>query len=369
MKFVCSTEQLSLAAHNVQRAVSMKTTLPALESIRIEAQEDGLILTGYDLEFGIITSIPARVEEKGSILINARIFCDIVKKLPAENVRIESDELFTANIVSGEAKYSIKGTSPDEFPELPSVTGGIPIVINQGVLKEMVRQTIFAVAVQDANKVIHTGIKFTIVDKTITLVAVDGFRLAIRKEVIDYDGEEVSFVVPAKTMSELVKLTMDDDSDVSLGIGKRHIVFTVGEYSIISRLLEGEFLNYKTAIPSSNSTVVSVNTKTLIDSIERTSLIISDRLATPLRCLFNDNAVKISSITQIGTATDRVPIEMKGEVVEIGFNNRFLLDALRVADTDEVKIELNGSVSPIIITPPEGDAFMFIVLPVRLKAE
>lgn len=369
MKFSCNTEMLSQNCQNVQRAVSSKTSIPAVECIYIKADNGALTLTGYDLELGIYTSIPAKIEEAGGILINARVLCDILKRLPGEHVSIESDERQMANITSGEAKYSIMGMSPEEYPELPSVTGGLPVNIPQGVIKEMVRQTIFAVAVNDTSKIVHTGIKFDIEERLISLIAVDGFRLAIRKEAIDYEGEHLSFVVPAKTMSEVVKLIDDENSMMSIGVGKRHIEFETNGYRVVSRLLEGDFLNYKTAIPASSTTTVKINTKLMIESIERTSLIISDKLTSPVRCLFNDNTVKISSSTTIGTATDKITAEISGDAVEIGFNNRFLLDALKVSDTDEVKIELNGGVSPIIILPPEGDSFIFLILPVRLKAE
>lgn len=368
MKFVCSTADLSEACLNVQRAVSTKTSIPAVEGILIKALGGELILTGYDLELGINTSIKASVEENGSIIINARILCDILRKLPGETVRFESDSRQLANIVSGNAKYSLIGMSAEEYPELPSVSGGYPVVINQGVLKEMVRQTIFAVAVNDS-KVVHTGVKFEISQRIIKLIAIDGFRLAVRKEDIDYDGEEISFIVPAKTLSEIMKLMNDDDGVISLGVGKRHIVFEVDGYSVVSRLLEGEFLNYKSAIPLNCSTKVRVNTRDMINSIDRASLIISEKYKSPIKCVFENNLIRLSSVTSLGTASDSVGAQIDGESVEIGFNNKYLTDALRVADTDEVRLELNGPVSPIIILPPEGDSFLFLVLPVRIKTE
>ena len=359
MKFVCGTAELSEACLNVQRAVSTKTSIPAVEGILIKAVSGQLILTGYDLELGINTAIKATVEEEGSIIINARILCDIMRKLPGESVRFESDARLLASIVSGNAKYSLIGMSAEEYPELPSVSGGYPIVINQGVLKDMVRQTIFAVAVNDS-KVVHTGVKFDISD---------GFRLAVRKENIDYSGDDISFIVPAKTLSEIMKLMNDDDGTISLGVGKRHIVFEIGSYSVVSRLLEGEFLNYESAIPPKCTTRVRVNTRDMINSIDRASLIISEKYKSPIKCVFADNMIRLSSVTSLGTASDSVSAEIDGDDVEIGFNNKYLTDALRVADTDEVNFKLNGPVSPIIILPPEGDSFLFLVLPVRIKTE
>ena len=291
MKFVCDREILSQACLNVQRAVSVKTSIPAVECIYLKAEENSLTLTGYDLEFGIYTTIGAGVEEEGGILINAKILTDILRKLPGDTVSIESDERHLANIESGESKYSIAGLDPEEYPELPSVTGGMPVCLVQGLLKEMVRQTIYAASLTDTNKVIHTGLKFEISENLLTLVAVDGFRLAVRREAVEYEGEELSFVVPAKTMAEAVKLFFDEEESVSIGLGKRHIVLEIGEYKVVSRLLECDFLNYKSTLPTSASAKVSVKSRELIESTERTSLIISDRLTTPLRCFFNDNMI------------------------------------------------------------------------------
>lgn len=369
MKFICNTSILADACQSVQRAVSTKTSIPAIEGIFIKALGSELVLTGYDLEMGITTSVPAKVEENGGIVINAKVLCEILRKLPDDSVCIESDERQVAVIRSGEMEYSLIGIAPDEYPELPSVSGVFPIVLQQDILKEMIRQTIFSVAVNE-NKVVHTGIKFEITQNEIKLIAVDGFRLAVRKEVIDYTGEDATFIVPAKSLSEVVKLFSGEENDtVSMCVGKRHIVYEVGQYTVVSRLLDGEFLNYRSAIPNLVSTTVKVNTRKLIESIERTSLIITDKIKSPLRCSFDDNLIRISSTTALGTANDKIPAEITGAGVEIGFNNRFLLEALRVCDTDEVYLQLNGSVAPIVIVPPEGDRFLFLILPVRLKAD
>lgn len=369
MKFICNTALLSTSCQSVQRAVSTKTSIPAIEGIFIKALGNELILTGYDLELGITTSVEARIEENGGIILNAKVLCEILRKLPGENVTIESDERQMATIRSGEVEYSLIGIAPEEFPELPSVSGSFPIVLNQEILREMIRQTIFSVAVNE-NKVVHTGIKFEIDTNEIKLIAVDGFRLAVRKETIDYSGDPISFIVPAKTLSDVVKLfSGDPEATISIGVGKRHILFEIGSYTVVSRLLDGEFLNYKSAIPSLVSTTVRVNTRAFVDSIDRTSLIITDKIKSPLRCVFDNGQIRISSTTALGTATDKIPAEIDGASVEIGFNNRFLMEALRVCDTDEVLLQLNGAVAPLLIVPPEGDRFLFLILPVRLKVE
>ena len=367
MKIICNTNALCEVCQNVQRAVSTKTSIPAIEGILLKAIGDELLLTGYDLEVGIKTSIEAKVEEQGSIIINARILCDILKKLPSEKVLIEADERQLCVIKCGEVEYKLVGIAVDEYPELPTVTGGYPIVVDSELLKDMIKKTIFAVAVNDS-KIVHTGLKFEITRGQIKVIAVDGFRLAIRTEKIDYDGDDISFIVPAKTLSEVIKL-MEISDVVSMNVGQRHIIFEVGNYSIISRLLDGEFLDYNAAVPKAQTTEVTVNVRMLIDSIERTSLLITDRLKSPLRCIFEDSNIKISTITSLGMAHDKVFAEFEGERVEIGFNNRFLLDALKACDIDDIKIRLNGPLSPIIIVPPEEDNFLFLILPVRLKNE
>lgn len=368
MKIQCNTKQLSDACLNVQRAVSTKSSIPAIEGILLTADNGVLSLTGYDLEVGITTQINIRIEEPGSIILGAKLFCDILRRLPDETVSIETDERQMAVISSGQAEYSLIGIAPDEYPELPNVEADDPIVISQNLLKEMVRQTIFAVSTNDA-KPVHTGIKFEMTDNRIRLITVDGYRLAMRTENIVYTGEEKSFVVPAKTLNEVTKLLDDSDSPLEISVAKRHIIFSIESYTVISRLLDGEFLDYNSAIPTVSTTTVLVNTRKLTDMIDRTSLIITDRLKSPLRCIFSENSIKTSCITTIGKAMDQIDAKIEGTRVEIGFNNRYFLDALHAVDSDEVKIELNGALSPMKILPLEGESFLFLVLPVRLKSE
>ena len=367
MKLICETQKLSEICSNVQRAVSTKSSIPAIEGILLEAGENVLTLTGYDLEVGMITSMEARVEEAGSIILNAKILCDILRSLPNEMVSIEADERLTCRIKSGDAEFSLIGIPAADYPELPSVESGFPIVLQSEVLRDMIRKTIFATAENDV-KVVHTGVRFEIGSNQIRLVAVDGFRLAMRNEEIDYDGEEKIFVAPKKALGEVVKLTGGEET-IALNVGKRFIVFEIGSYRIVSRLLEGEFLNYRAAISGKVTGTVRVNTRLLIQSIERTSLIITDRTKSPIRCVFDEDMIRISSTTALGTAHDRVPCKSEGEHMEIGFNNRYLLDALRVCDADEVLVKIGSPILPILIVPTEGEDFLFLVLPVRLKTE
>lgn len=364
MNIVCDSQKLAKACMNVQRTVSNKSTIPAIEGILIKAIGDSINLTGYDLEVGSETYIPADVSENGSIVLNARHLCDILRLVPDDTVSIESDERNICKIKSGETEYSLIGISADEYPDIPTVSGGFPIVIKQPLLKDMIKKTIFSVSTSERNPV-HSGVKFEISNGKIVLVAVDGARLAIRREDIDYNGEDVSFVVPAKTLGEVIKLGEDEEGVYSISVGKRHICFEVGEYRIISRLLEGNFIDYKAAIPLSASTTVIAPTRRVIECVERTSLIITDR-SSPVRCIIENGTIKFSCVTTIGTANDKMPADISGNDIEIGFNNKFVLDALKACDTDEIKMELNSSNQPIIIVPTEGDGFLFLILPVRI---
>jgi DNA polymerase-3 subunit beta len=232
-------------------------------------------------------------------------------------------------------------------------------------MKSMIRQTLFAVAQTD-NRPVHTGIQFEMEDNMLRLVSVDGSRLAMRCEKIQSE-ESLKFVVPGKTLGEVQKLLSDEDTPMSLAVGKRHIVLEIDGYAVISRLLDGEFLPYRKAIPQLVSTTVKVNTREFIGAVERASLVISDKIKSPLVCEFRDGQIILSCTTPLGSACDSIEAVIEGNAEEMGFNSRFLLEALKNTETDEVKIELGGPLSPMKILPTTGDSFLFLVLPVRLK--
>lgn len=368
MKITCNTSVLCEACNIVSRGVPQKSTLPATEGIYLQAKKSTLTLTGYDLEVGITTSITCSTESEGGLVLNARLLCDILRRLPGATVTISADLHNLCKITSGEAEFSLVGIPSDDYPELPTVSGGLPFSIKQGLLKNMVKQTIFAVAVQDI-KPVHKGIKFEVENNNLRLISCDGFRLAVRNEAVEYSGENLSFVVPAKTLSEVVKLSEDDEQEITLSIGKKFILFEIGDYKIVSRLLEGEFFNYKNAIPAQCTTKARVNLKLILDSVERTSLLITSKIKSPVRCVFDDNTIRVSSATALGAATDKIPASVEGQRLEIGFNNTYLTDCLKTVDVDEVDIELSSPVSPIIIKPISGDSFIFLIIPMRLKNE
>lgn len=368
MKFTCNKQQLVEAVTNVQRVVSVKSTIPSLEGILVRAKESGILLCGYNLEIGLTTEIACSVEERGKTVVSAKLFGDIIRRLPSDTVTISVEDNDQMTIVSGESTFSIAGMNAEEYPDLPSVYDENAVTIPQSVLKSMIKQTIFAVAETDA-KPIHTGTLFELCSDCFRLVAVDGYRLAVREEKIACP-KETDFVVPGKTQSELLRLLKDEgDNTITMHIATRHIVFEIDNYTLVSRLLEGEFLDYHSALPKQESTSVLVKVRDFVNSVERVSLIITDRLKSPIRCQFEDNEIRLFCSTPIGRANDRLEANISGQSLEMGFNNRYLLDALRNSECDEVKISLSGPISPMIVRPREGDSFLFLVLPVRLKAD
>ncbi|MFA9379534.1 MAG: DNA polymerase III subunit beta [Acetanaerobacterium sp.] len=362
----CSKTQLSDAMSSVSRAVAAKTTIEALEGILLQAHGNRIKLTAYDLELGISTEIDADIKEEGDIVLSARLLLDMVRRMPSERVSIVCGENNATVITGGVTQFNINGMSAEEYPELPEIGGTQEIKLGAVTLKSMISQTIFSVAVTDTRPV-QTGSLFEYDGETITIVSVDGFRLALRREILT-GGTALRFIVPAKTLSEVAKLIGEEDVSVTLYVGKKHVVFDVDGYHVISRLLEGDFLDYKNAIPEGYSTRVRIPVRSLGGCVERASLLITDRLKSPIRCSFEENLVKISCQTAIGRAYDEVECENKGAKVEIGFNNKFLLDALKACDTDEVYLEMNGPLSPMKILPPDGDGFLFLVLPVRIRS-
>ena len=368
MKFSCEKALLQAAISTTSRAVSPKSSIPALEGILLEAGSD-LRLTGYNLETGIRTIVPADIREEGTLVLGARLFGEIVRKLPDDIVTFQSEN-YMVNIKCGMSEFNILGTDPEEFPELPTVEYQNSLILPQSRLKAMISQTLFAVS-DNESRPIHTGSLFEVDQKGLTIVSVDGYRLALRHETIERKegAEEFSFVVPGAALSEVEKICSDVEETASITQGARHIMFKVGETMLVSRRLEGEFLAYRQAIPRNNSIRIEGETRALLSSIDRVSLIISDKLKSPLKCIFEQNVLKISTKTAIGDAADQCPITGDGQELEIGFNNKYLMDALKAAPADRLRLEFSSGVAPCVILPAEGEEnFIYMVLPVRLKA-
>ena len=370
MKFSCEKAILQTAVTTAGRVVAAKSSIQALEGVLIEADMYGLCLSGYNLETGIVTKVPAEVADGGAIVLSARLFGEILRRMPDDVVSI-STEGFSVHIQGGPTSYDIMGSSDEDFPDLPSVDDGNGLAITQGNLRSMIGQTIFAVS-DNESRPIHTGALFEASGQELTMVAVDGYRLALRREkLLSQEGaEKLSFVVPGAALKEVEKICADSDEPVTVTQGDRHVTFQVGGTLLVARRLEGEFLNYRQTIPQNNAIVLEAEAADLQRSIDRASLIINDKLKSPLRCKFDDGVLSIASKTAMGSAFDSCPIDGDGKGLEIGFNNRFLMDAVKAAPAQRVRLELNTATSPCLILPQAGepDNFLYMVLPVRLRA-
>ena len=367
MKFSCEKALLSAAVATTSRAVAVKSSIPAMEGILIEA-DTRLRLTGYNLETGIQAVVPAEIQEPGSLVLSARLFGEIIRKMP-DDVVVFTANNYMVNIKCGLSEFNILGTDPEEFPELPTVDQQNSLTMEQSALRSMIAQTLFAVS-DNESRPIHTGSLFEVDQTGLTIVSVDGYRLALRREPVEKTegAETFSFVVPGSALSEVEKIC-SGEGPVTVNQGARHILFQTGETVLVCRRLEGEFLAYRNAIPRNNPIHVECDARTLLASIDRVSLIISDKLKSPLRCVFGDGLVSITTKTGIGDAADQCPITGDGQELEIGFNNKYLMDALKAAPADRLRLEFSSGVAPCVILPAEGEEnFIYMVLPVRLKA-
>lgn len=366
MKFTCEKALLNEALLNLSKAVSEKTSIPSLEGILFNLDNNTLNLTSYDLELGIKTSIPVMSADSGIFCINAKLITEIIKKLEDKEVTIKVDENMSINIVAGITEYSIQGMIADEYPSLPECNGSDRLVISQAMLKNMISMTLFAVSTSDA-KPIFKGELFEIENNIFNLVALDGYRLAVRTEPIANDGT-YKFVVPAKALSEISKLLKEDeDLTCTINISRKHILFEINNYTVISRLLEGEFHNYRGSIPVKSCTEVIIDKRKFISALERASLLVNERIKSPVKCIFNNGMLNISCATSIGKLQDEIEIDLSGPMIEIGFDYRYILDPLKNTPDEKVRLLLNGGNMPMKIVSPNKEDYIFLVLPVRLK--
>jgi len=289
--------------------------------------------------------------------------------MPGQIVTVSVNSGFVAKISCEMSEFEILGSPTSDYPELPTVEGQESIEIDEAVLKKMISQTNFAVS-DNESRPIHTGALFETCEGELTIVAVDGYRLALRREPLENDDvSRLSFVVPGTALGEVERIASDGEGKVTITLGSKHILFSIGDTLLISRRLEGEFLNYKNSIPQSSKFQFKVEKSELVEAVERVSLIINEKMKSPVRCLFSDGILNLSSATALGKASDECGMDGDGEELEIGFNDKYFLEALKAAPTDVVKIELNSGISPCVISPAdEKNNFLYMILPVRLKA-
>ena len=366
MKLTCSKDLLLQYINIVNKAVSNRTTLPILECILLTADERGFVMTGNDLEIGIKTApIDADIDEKGEVAIEARIFNEIVRRLNGETVTIETDDKFAVSIVSGTSEFKIMGQSSDDFPALPEVEQEKVYSMEQAKLRDMIRQTIFSIA-QDGSKPVLTGELFELKNNSVNVVSVDGYRISFRKNSLLNGSGETEVIVPGKTLTELNKILSQEEETLSMYLTEKHILFDLGNAVMVSRLIEGDFIRYAQSFSEDFKTKMIVDKSELIQALERASLVSRDNRKTPVRLMLRKGGMDITARSDMGTAHESITAEVEGDDLSIAFNPRYLIEALRSIEDDSVKMIFMASLSPCTILPVDGDAFKYLILPLRM---
>ncbi len=365
MKIICSRDRLIEAIATVHKAVATKPQKPVLGGILIEAEED-IKLTGSDTDLVIECAMEADILASGSIVVPARTFSDIVRRLPDDLVTIEAGASQSLKIESGSTNFNIKYMLADEYPKIPAVEQENVVELPQDLLREMIQQTIFAVSA-DATRPTLNGSFFQTEQKTFELVAIDGFRLAMRKFEFTEEPATLKFIVPGKALNEVGRILAHTEEKVRIYPSLNNILFDTGRIKIVARLITGEYMNYKGIIPQTAETTVTVEPAALLAALERASLIISaDEQRYPVRLtLADDDVLVISANTDIGTSREEIAVAMNGSTFDIDFNPRYFIDALKVIDDKEISIIFNGAVGPCVLKPLEGDTFAYLILPLR----
>lgn len=365
MKIVCSQRILSSSISTVQKAVSSKTTLPILKGILLETHGQQLKLVGSDLEIGIENYINAEILSPGAVVLSAKILGDIIRKLPDADIEIEVDENNTASIRCENSEFTLIGQSAIEFPELSKVEEEECYKIPQDLFKNMIKQTVFATAV-DETRPILTGVLVELQEEKINMVALDGYRLALRQANIKNINNNKA-VIPAKTLNEINRILLEEENtDVEIFFTNKHVLFHMNKTRVISRLLEGDFINYEQIIPKEYKVRAKVNTKSLLNSIERASLLAKEGKNNLVKLSVRDECMNITSNAEIGKVFESVNIELEGDDIDIGFNSKYFLEALKIIDSDEIYLEFTTSVSPCIVKPTDNNNYTYLILPVRL---
>jgi DNA polymerase-3 subunit beta len=377
MKFIINREQLVESVQDVMKAVSSRTTIPILTGIKIVANHDGVILTGSDSDISIERFIPAEEEdyeyveiiETGSIVLQARFFSEIVKKLPSEHVHIEVYDRFATRIRSGSSEFNLNGLDPQEYPRLPEITQENAFSIQTDLLKSMIRQTVFAVSTSETRPIL-TGVNWGLEDAVLTCVATDSHRLALRKSSIESDSDLKfsNVVIPGKSLSELSKILNDAEELIEIVVTERQVLFKAKHILFFSRLLDGNYPDTSKLIPSEVKTELVVSTKEFLQAIDRASLLAREGRNNVVKLAASQNhKVEISSISpEIGKVFEHVEQEsMTGDELKISFSAKYMMDALKTMDCSDVKINFTGAMRPFIIRPQEDDSILQLILPVR----
>ena len=374
MKIVCEKEKLLKAINSAVRGIAIRTTMPILEGILIQTNKDKLKLTTYDLELGIEYITECKIMQEGSTVVNATMFSEIVRKLPDTEIIIELNNDNLLVIECEGSLYKLSTMNPLEYPELPKINVEKSIEVEQATLKNMIRRTIFAVSIEE-NRPIFTGCLFEVINNTLNVVAIDGFRMGWVKSKLDKHVTEFKAVIPGKTLNEVNKIIVDSFDKIKIGVEKNQAVFEMENCKIVTRLLEGEFLNYFSVIPVNWETRIRVNKNILQNCFERISLISASSIEKekkyPVKIAIEVGKITLSCTNQTGDAKEEVYLNVEGKELEIGVNPKYFLDNLKIIDDEEVFIQFGTNISPCVIRPTDekNDEYTYMILPIRMREE
>ncbi len=365
MKVNCSKDSLLTGVNTVLKAVSNKNTMPVLQGILIKAENQNLIFEATDLEMGIRCMVPAHIESEGVTVLPARIFSDLVRKLPDANIELELQNDIL-NIRYFESSLSLRGFDPDEFPLLPDLIGEETFALPVDIFKNMIKQTIFACSTEESRPV-FTGCLLQIEESNLRLIATDTHRLSFSfSEISNPENYVFQGIIPAKTLNEIHRLLRDDEENLTIRFNEAQILFQFGSVELLSRLIEGQFPNYKQVIPQSCQTKVFLSTKLFQDSVERASLLARDgNHPNIIKLLVESDRLSIDQASELGEISEIMSIKKEGNDLKIAFNSKYLLDVLKVIDSEEIILEMSGSFSPGIIRPIDDPNYLYLALPVR----
>lgn len=367
MKLICSKQNLLYGVNIVSKAVPTRTTMAILECILIDASANEIKLTANDMELGIETKIEGQIEERGIIALDAKIFSEIVRKLPDSDVTIETDNNFKTTITCEKAKFNIVGKSGDDFSYIPFIERNESVHISQFTLKEVIRQTIFSIADNDNNKLM-TGELFEINENELKVVSLDGHRISIRKIQLKENYEHKKVVVPGKTLQEVSKILPGNaDSEVDIYITENHIVFEFDNTTVVSRLIEGEYFKIEQMLSSDYETKVKINKRELLDCIDRATLLVKEGDKKPIIMNVTDDSVQLKINSFIGSMDEEIDVKKDGKDILIGFNPKFFIDALRVIDDEEVALYMVNPKAPCFIKD-DDETYIYLILPVNFNA-
>lgn len=365
MHIFCKQELLLNTINTVLKACSTKTTMPILECILIKAHNNQVTLVGFNLELGIESTVEAEVIEEGTIALESKFFSEIIRKMPNEMVEISTDAHQMTKIICEDCKFAISGQVGEQFPDLPQVEKHKPYTLSQHTFKEMIRQTIFSVA-QEESRPILTGEMLQVKSGYFHMIAFDGYRISYRQMALQEDGEMQEVIIPGRTLNEISKiLSTDENCIITLYFEDKNILFDLGHCKVVSRLLDGEFLKYEEVFSVDYATRIEIDRKKFLMSIERAALI-SREGKNPIKLEIDAENMIITSKAELGNVRERIGVELEGNEISIGFNPKYLIEALRCIEDDRICLHFISPLAPCIINPIQGEQYKYLILPVRL---